>query len=341
MMTGLLVVFALMAALAAAAATSWLLNLVLEARYPPRGIFITVDGVRLHVVNLAAANPSETALPAVLLLHGANLCLDDMRTALGDRLARRLRVIIPDRPGQGFSATGPGDISSPAYQVELIRGLAQSLETGPLIVVGHSFGGLIALRYALDDPEAVSGLVLINPTSHPRPGGLPWFQRVAEVLIGPLMTYTLLAPLSLAMIGRLTARIFRPETPPPGYPERSRLGLALMPGRFAASLREYSGLRDQLIAHVPRYSAISVPTTIVAGEADPVVPPAIHAEALAAALPRARLLRLAGAGHMAHHAHAEAIAAEVERLAGCQDLSLDRPLTRLSDGKTPEISPNG
>jgi pimeloyl-ACP methyl ester carboxylesterase len=75
-------------------------------------------------------------------------------------------------------------------------------------------------------------------------------------------------------------------------------------------------LRDQLIDHVPRYGAIAVPTVIIAGAADPVVPPAIHAEALAAALPQARLLRLAGAGHMAHHAHAEAIAAEIERLAG-------------------------
>jgi pimeloyl-ACP methyl ester carboxylesterase len=304
-----------------AAATSWLLTRRIEARNAPRGHFVTADGVRLHVVDLAPEEPSDPPLPTVLLLHGANLCLDDMRMALGERLARRLRVLIPDRPGQGYSSVGPGQLASPAYQVTLIRAAVRSLGAGPLIVVGHSFGGLIALRYALDDPHAVAGLVLINPTTHPRPGGLPWFQRAAEVLIGPLVVNTVLLPLSLATIGRLTDRIFRPEPAPPGYAARSRLALALTPRRFSASLREYSGLRDQLVDHVPRYPAIRVPTLIVAGTADPVVPPAVHAEALAAALPRARLLRLIGAGHMAHHAHAETIAAEIERLAGGLDLS--------------------
>jgi pimeloyl-ACP methyl ester carboxylesterase len=250
-----------------------------------------------------------------LLLHGANLCLEDMRLALGERLASRIRVIIPDRPGQGYSAAGPGRVSSPAYQVTLIRALVRSLRAGPLIVVGHSLGGLIALRYALDDAEAVAALVLINPTTHPRPGGLPWFQRVAEVLIGPIATYTLLLPMSLAMLPRLTARMFRPEPAPPDYAEKSYLKLGLTPRRFSASLREYADLREQLAQHVPRYGAVTTPVVIFAGDADPVVPPAVHAEALAKALPQARLVRLPGAGHMAHHAHAEAIAEEIMRLA--------------------------
>jgi pimeloyl-ACP methyl ester carboxylesterase len=66
---------------------------------------------------------------------------------------------------------------------------------------------------------------------------------------------------------------------------------------------------------VPRYRELAMPVLIVAGEADPVVPPAIHAAALQAALPQARLVRLAGGGHMAHHAHADTIATEIEALA--------------------------
>ncbi|ABE38705.1 alpha/beta hydrolase fold [Rhodopseudomonas palustris BisB5] len=312
-----LLVLAVAAVFAAAGAASWAMTRTLEARTPPRGVFVNASGVRLHALDLAPAQPLARPTPTVLLLHGANLCSEDMRMALGERLSQKLRVIIPDRPGQGYSATGTGPVASPAYQVSLLRELMRSLDAGPLIVVGHSFGGLIALRYALDNPDAVAGLVLINPTTHPRPAGLPLFQRVAGVLIGPLVTKTLLPPLSLAMMGRITARIFRPERPPPAYAETSRLALALTAKRFGASLEEYSGLRNQLIDHVPRYGGVSVPTVILAGSADPVVPPQIHAEALAKAVPQARLVRLAGAGHMAHHAHAEAIAAEIERLAGC------------------------
>ena len=300
--------------LAAAFVASWLLSRAIEARTPPRGRFVSVDGVRLHVVELPATAPSPDA-PTVLLLHGANLCLDDLQMSLGEKLAQRLRVIIPDRPGQGFSEPGPGPVGSAAYHVSLLRGLMRELGTGPLIVVGHSFGGLIALRYALDAPGEVAGLVLINPTTHPRPEGLPWFQRAAGVLIGPLMVKTLLLPLSLGMLQRLVTRMFRPEPPPPDYAARSRLTLGLTPPRFAASLQEYSELRDQLIALVPRYPEIKVPTLIVAGDADPVVPPKIHAEALARALPQAELMRIPGAGHLPHHAHAATIANAIERLA--------------------------
>jgi pimeloyl-ACP methyl ester carboxylesterase len=250
----------------------------------------------------------------VLLLHGANLCLDDLQMSLGEPLSQRMRVIIPDRPGQGFSDPGPGPVGSAAYHIKLLRGLIRELGTGPLIVVGHSFGGLIALRYALDTPGEVAGLVLINPTTHPRPEGLPWFQRAAGVLVGPLMVKTLLLPLSLGMLERLVTRMFRPEPPPPDYAARSRLTLGLTPTRFAASLQEYSELRDQLIALVPRYPEIKVPTLIVAGDADPVVPPKIHAEALARALPHAELMRIPGAGHLPHHAHAATIADAIERL---------------------------
>lgn len=300
--------------LAAAFAATWFLTRAIESRTPPRGRFVNVEGIRLHVVELPAKTPAPDA-PTVLLLHGANLCLDDLAMSLGQPLAQRLRVIIPDRPGQGFSEPGLGLVGSAAYHVRLLRGLMRELGTGPLIVVGHSFGGLIALRYALDAPGEVASLVLINPTTHPRPEGLPWFQRAAGVLIGPLMVKTLLLPLSLAMLDRLVSRMFRPEQPPLDYGARSRLTLGLTPSRFAASLQEYSELRDQLIALVPRYPEINVSTLIVAGDADPVVPPKIHAEALARALPHAELIRIPGAGHLPHHAHAATIASAIERLA--------------------------
>ncbi len=79
-------------------------------------VFTASDGLRLAYYIDDFTNPWSDA-PTVLLLHGANLCLDDMRMALGSVLSKRMRVIIPDRPGQGYSAPGPGPVSSAAYQV--------------------------------------------------------------------------------------------------------------------------------------------------------------------------------------------------------------------------------
>ncbi|NVO12736.1 MAG: alpha/beta hydrolase [Rhodoplanes sp.] len=308
------------ASLAVMAAVTWVFARVVEAKNPPVsppvGRFVDVGPTRLHLVDLAPQTPPIGEAPAVLLLHGANVQLADMRLSLGDRLARRLRVIVPDRPGQGFSGEGGPVVSDPGHQVALIRTAVEALGAKKLIVVGHSLGGLIALRYVLDELPSVAGLVLINPTTHPRPGGLPWYQKAAEVVFGPLMIWTVLLPASLPMLDRLSARLFRPETPPPGWAARTGLALGLTPRRFHASMREYSDLRDHLTAIAPRYPDITVPTVIVLGEADPVVPPAIHGEVLAKVLPHGRVVRLPGAGHMAHHLHGEAIAAEIERLAG-------------------------
>lgn len=192
MTTLILLVLSVVVLFTAAGWVSCRLARRLEARYPPRGVFINANGVRMHALDLSPARPAASGQPTVLLLHGANLCCEDMRMSLGERLAQRLRVIVPDRPGQGYSVTGTGPVASPAYQVTLIREVLRDRDAGPLIVVGHSFGGLIALRYALDNPDTVAGLVLINPTTHPRPQGLPLFQRAAEVLMKPLVTYTLL-----------------------------------------------------------------------------------------------------------------------------------------------------
>lgn len=319
-----LVVLVVAGLFGAAGLTLWQTRRI-EAENPPVGRFFAVGpdgGARLHLVDLhPPAVPSGTDTdtdaeqkPVVLLLHGANVHLADMRVALGDRLAQTLRVIVPDRPGQGWSDAGGAVVSDPGHQVAMIRAAVEALGVRRLVVVGHSLGGLIALRYALEAPESVAGLVLIAPTTHPRPGGLPWFQRFAEVVIGPLMTRTVLLPLSLASLKPMVVRLFRPESPPENYAAATGLTLGLTPRRFLASLADYSDLRDHLVAMAPRYPDIDLPTVLVVGEADEVVPPAIHADMLAEVLRHRKIVRFPGAGHMLHHTRAAPIAAEILRL---------------------------
>ena len=59
----------------------------IEAAHPPAGQFIEVEGVRLHMAELGLRRGSPGAEPAVVLIHGASGNMEDMRLALGEKLA--------------------------------------------------------------------------------------------------------------------------------------------------------------------------------------------------------------------------------------------------------------
>src|SRR5262249_21421051 len=85
--------------------------------HPPRGRFVKVRGIRQHVVELGTAAADA---PPIVLIHGAGVNLEDMRLALGERLASRHRVILLDRPGLGWSKRRGRDGSAPQYQAAIV-----------------------------------------------------------------------------------------------------------------------------------------------------------------------------------------------------------------------------
>ena len=84
----------------------------IEAAHPPAGQFVEVGDVRLHVAEIGLARDATGAEPAVVLIHGASGNMEDMRLALGERLATSHRVILIDRPGHGWSSR-PADVCRP------------------------------------------------------------------------------------------------------------------------------------------------------------------------------------------------------------------------------------
>jgi hypothetical protein len=118
---------------------------VIETRYPPAGRFIEVAGGRLHVVEMAPQGREPEA--TVLLLHGASGSSGDPMTALGERLARRFRVVAVDRPGSGWSdRIGGAGAASPATQARIIRAALREIGIERAIVVGHFLGRGARLR---------------------------------------------------------------------------------------------------------------------------------------------------------------------------------------------------
>jgi pimeloyl-ACP methyl ester carboxylesterase len=288
----------------------------IERAHPPAGKFIEVAGARLHVTELdRRARPSPDDLP-MLLIHGASGNLEDMRLALGDRLAARHRVILADRPGHGWSARLDADGISPARQAAMLSELLERLDIGRAIVVGHSFGGTVATAMALDDPFRVAGLVLIAPVAYPWSTGIAWYYSLAATpVIGPLFARTLALPAGALLMPLTVNSVFAPQSAPPDYLQRTATALVLRPQNFLDNARDVAGLLAYVTAQAPRYAALAMPTVLIAGDRDDIVSPERHSRGMAADVPHSKLVILEGIGHMPHHVAPDRVVAAIEEVA--------------------------
>ena len=111
-----------------------------EAQFPTTGQLLEVNGTTIHA-------HVEGSGPDLILLHGASGNTRDFTFDLVDRLKDGYRVIAFDRPGLGW--TDPiADNDNPIAQAELLRGAARQLDVINPIVLGHSYGGAVALAWA-------------------------------------------------------------------------------------------------------------------------------------------------------------------------------------------------
>lgn len=283
----------------------------IERAHPPAGRFVEVDGGRLHLLELGP--PGATP---VVLLHGATGNLNDMRLALGDRLAARYRVILVDRPGHGWSDRPGGSAdASPARQAALIHQALQRIGVNRAIVVGHSWSGALATAYTLAFPDAVSGLVLLAPATHPSDESIGWYAPIlTKPVIGPFFANFIMLPLGKFLIGPGIKAVFAPQQPPDDYVALAASELVLRPHEIAANAEDLAGIKAFVAGQAPHYGEIQTPTTVITGDVDNTVSHRIHAEVIAAMLPRGTLIVLPGIGHMPHHAAPDIIIQAIDEL---------------------------
>jgi|SRR5665213_202756 len=302
--------------LGAGAVITFIGSRLIERVHPPRGRFIEIDGLRQHIVELGVNTSAPANAPPIVLIHGAGCNLEDMRLALGERLAARHRVILIDRPGLGYSERKGRRGSAPAYQAAMLRDVLDRLGVDRAIVVGHSWGGALAAAFALDHPQRAAAVVLLAPPLYPRLRSMTWLYMVfATPIAGWLYARTLALPLGVPFIGLALGSAFLPQLPPRAYLKRSAALLLFRPPTFLANARDVADLKRNLASQAARYAAFSVPATVMTGSGDMIVPPRHHAKAFAAAVPAAKLVVLPGIGHMLHHVAADRVIAEIEQIA--------------------------
>jgi pimeloyl-ACP methyl ester carboxylesterase len=299
---------ALIALAALAGATHWRASAretAAEAAYPPTGEFVTVDGKRLHY-------EMQGEGPDLVLIHGASGSLRDMTFSLRDRLTDRYRVIAVDRPGLGHS-DALEDTSLLAQARFIKAGVAQLGVTKP-IVLGQSYGGAVALAWALDGgPKA---LVLVSSPSMPWPGKLDIWYRATSNPVGR----ALVVPLASAFVPDSYVRsaidaVFAPDPVPEGYDNFLGTALTLRRETLTANVTQVNSLRAELVAMEPRYPSLTLPIELVHGSADTIVPLQIHSGPVSQLLPNATLTVIPGAGHMPHHSNQDQVIAAIDRAA--------------------------
>src|SRR5918992_2650325 len=239
--------------------------------------------------------------PALLLLHGiANSSETWERVA--PLLAERFTLIAPDLLGHGASASPPGDYSLGAH-ASGARDVVTALGHERVTVVGHSLGGGIAMQFAYQFPERSERLVLVSS------GGLGREVSMllrAAALPGAELVLPFLLP---RWIGRVADGVswagtrlgLRPQQDI-GELLRGFLSLADAEARaaFLHTLRAVIDPGGQRVSGGDRlYLAESLPTLLVWGERDPIIPPA-HGVAAHEAMPGSRLEIFARCGHFPH-----------------------------------------
>jgi pimeloyl-ACP methyl ester carboxylesterase len=248
-------------------------------------------------------------------LHGASGNLRDWTFGPAQAIARSNTVLAFDRPGHGLSGLPDRGGERLDVQARLLRGALAQLGVGRVTLVGHSYGGSVALAWALDAPDSPDGLVLLAAPSQVWDGGLGFRTNLlANPLAGPLAARSLPALVTDATAAAAVAAVFAPQPAPEGYLEYLGRDLVLNPASLRANALQLTALKPQLRAMTPRYFGLPIPVEIIHGTADTTVPLAVHSEPLAGQLPRARLTRLDGVGHMPHHAALPELLAALARL---------------------------
>lgn len=283
-----------------------------EKNAPPLGTFVEVDGDRLHVLD---TGPKDSALPPVVLIHGASANLRDMKLALGDELARTRRVIMVDRPGRGYSSR-PKDGWKLDRQAQLIHSAVASLGVERPIVLGQSLGGGVALSYALQFQDDMAGLVLLASVSHEWPGGVAWYNNVSGWPVAGFLLRRLVIPVYAPLAAKDgVIKSFAPDEAPEGYYENSGIALLFRPGDFRNNAADLRNIKPQIIAMSRRYGEIRLPTAIMSGADDTSVSPRIHSMVLVNEIEGATLEILPDTGHALHHSEKAKILAAIDRVS--------------------------
>jgi pimeloyl-ACP methyl ester carboxylesterase len=271
--------------------------------------FIEVDGVRLHYVR------SGSGLPLVLL-HGNDGTLKDFTMSIFDRLAQHYDVIAFDRPGHGQSERLVHKILTPEMQADIVHEALKKLGIKKPLLVAHSWSGALALSYALQFQDDVSGLVLVSGMAYETKEGAakPLYFAAQVPLLGSALAegYKLFGKRD---VERQLDEAFAPDTAPQPYVKQFMHALFRLPQLRAAATDEIE-LNPALRRMSSQYDKLKLPVVIIVGSKDKTVPPYKHSYRLHEAIADSKLLVIPDAGHELQFTRPAEVLSAIDLAAG-------------------------
>lgn len=242
------------AALAAVAVAGAVARARLLGRTPPPGQLIDVGGYRLHLHCVGTGEPT-------VILEAGLLDFSVVWSRVQPASGALTRTCAYDRAGSGWSDPSPRARTSHAMVEELHTLLSRGQVQGPVILVGHSFGAIIARLYAHRFPDQVLGLVLVDGAHEDQWERLPAMQRAGEALVGQFRLLDrlgrsgLLALLPVGMPNR--------GLPPDAAAQYHNLLVAS--GYFGTGVRELEGLPRSMaqLRRAARRGPLQAPVVVI------------------------------------------------------------------------------
>lgn len=227
---------------------------------------------------------NKTGSPVVLLLHGLGAMGESWGFQVPALEAANFSVLIPDLRGFGKSSYPGGTSSIQSMSNDVVK-LLDFLQIPKINLAGISMGGTVALQFALDHPDRVHKLVLINTFAHLNPDS---FKGWLYFLIRTVLLYTLGINKQANVVAK---RIF----PDPKQAEFRQILISQInqadPHGYRAAMWALARFNVK-----QRLNELSIPTLVITGENDTTVPPKIQKD-LAGGIPNSQQTIIPAAGH--------------------------------------------
>lgn len=286
------VVLLALVALTAAAAWNWAPDRPVAQLKPrwalPPSQFVALDGMQVH---LRDQGPRDDPAP-IVLLHGTSASLHTWEGWVA-ALQNKRRVISLDLPGFGLTGPFPDGDYRMAHYSAFLANVLDLLQVPRAVVAGNSFGGQLAWQFALDHPQRVERLVLVDAAGYPRNAtSIPIGFRLAQIpVLAPLMDNLL----PRAMIEASLRNV---------YGDPSQVSDELIDRYYELTLRagNRQALRQRFTqadggSGYTRIAELNVPTLIIWGGRDQLIPP-VNAERFQRDIEGSRVVLFDDLGHV-------------------------------------------